>query len=302
MKEVCVPPTRLVHALEPVDEDPLDELQDLLIPVPEDELPQGVLDLVVALVRQQRPPMETARVPAWQAMSVGQETQALDRDETQPIARETRAVEPYGRRLPARETIAVPQAGPLFSEPTQRPSPQRLPPVVAVIDKATVPRDGVSIEPLPMAPVIVPRARSAPRIDEQLPQAPLSFQGARHGSPVAPVALPAPALPPALPPTLPPALEVMVEALPDTGRGLLQIPFSRGAASGQITISRLPEEPTRNLTLSPSNALVLEQLKAPFELAREPAWRLADSGGEQPRQGSHQAPDEEQDEQGERPA
>lgn len=298
MKEVCVPPTRLVHALEPVDEDPLDELQDLLIPVAEDELPQGVLDLVVALVRQQRPPMETARVPAWQAMSVGQETQALDRDEAQPIARETRAVEPDGRRLPARETMAVPQAGPMFSEPTQRPLPQRLQPVVAVIDKATVPRDGVSIEPQPMAPVIVPRARSAPRIDEQLPQTPLSFQGARHGSPVAPSALPAPALPPAPPP----ALEAMVEALPDTGRGLLQIPFSRGVASGQITISRLPEEPTRNLTLSPSNALVLEQLKAPFELAREPAWRLADSGGEQPRQGSHQAPDEEQDEQGERPA
>ncbi|WP_447800521.1 SpaN/EivJ family type III secretion system needle length determinant [Pseudomonas kilonensis] len=298
MKEVCVPPTRLVHALEPVDEDPLDELQDLLIPVPEDELPQGVLDLVVALVRQQRPLMETARVPAWQAMSVVQETQALDRDEAQPIVRETRAVEPDGRRLPARETMAVPQAGPLFGEPTQRPLPQRLQPVVAVIDKATVPRDGVSIEPQPMAPVIVPRARSTPRIDEQLPQAPLSFQGARHGSPVAPAALPAPALPPAPPP----ALEAMVEALPDTGRGLLQIPFSRGAASGQITISRLPEEPTRNLMLSPSNALVLEQLKAPFELAREPAWRLADSGGEQPRQGSHQAPDEEQDEQGERPA
>lgn len=71
MKEVCVPPTRLVHALEPVDEGPLDELQDLLVPVPEDELPQGVLDLVVALVRQQRPPMETARVLAWHAMSVG---------------------------------------------------------------------------------------------------------------------------------------------------------------------------------------------------------------------------------------
>ena len=299
MKEVCVPPTRLVHALEPVDEGPLDELQDLLVPVPEDELPQGVLDLVVALVRQQRPPMETARVLAWQAMSVGEETQALDRDEAQPIARETRAVEADGRRLAARETMAFPQAGPLFSEPTQRPllqrpSPQRLEPVVAVIDKATAPRDGVSIEPLPLDPVIVPHARSAPRIDEQLSSAPLSFQGTRHGAPIAPAALPAPALPP--------APEVMVEVLPDTGRGLLQIPFSRGAASGQITISRLPEEPTRNLTLSPSNALVFEQLKAPFELAREPAWRLTDSGGEQPRQGSQQAPDEEQDEQGERPA
>ncbi|AEV61808.1 SpaN/EivJ family type III secretion system needle length determinant [Pseudomonas ogarae] len=294
MKEVCVPPTRPIHALEPVDEGPLDELQDLLVPVPEDELPQGVLDLVVALVRQQRPPMETARVLAWQTMSVGEETQALDRDEAQPIARETRAVEADGRRLPARKTIAVPQAGPLFSEPTQRPSPQRLEPVVAVIDKATVPRDGVSIEPLPLDPVIVPHARSAPRIDEQLSSAPLSFQGTRHGAPIAPAALPTPALSP--------ALECMVESLPDTGRGLLQIPFSRGAASGQITISRLPEEPTRNLTLSPSNALVFEQLKAPFELAREPAWRLTDSGGEQSRQGSHQAPDDEQDEQGERPA
>ncbi|WP_204127920.1 SpaN/EivJ family type III secretion system needle length determinant [Pseudomonas ogarae] len=294
MKEVCVPPTRPIHALEPVDEGPLDELQDLLVPVPEDELPQGVLDLVVALVRQQRPPMETARVLAWQTMSVGEETQALDRDEAQPIARETRAVEADGRRLPARKTIAVPQAGPLFSEPTQRPSPQRLEPVVAVIDKATVPRDGVSIEPLPLDPVIVPHARSAPRIDEQLSSAPLSFQGTRHGAPIAPAALPAPALSP--------ALECMVESLPDTGRGLLQIPFSRGAASGQITISRLPEEPTRNLTLSPSNALVFEQLKAPFELAREPTWRLTDSGGEQSRQGSQQAPDEEQDEQGERPA
>ncbi|OPG75257.1 type III secretion effector protein, partial [Pseudomonas ogarae] len=210
------------------------------------------------------------------------------------VARETRAVEADGRRLAARETMAFPQAGPLFSEPTQRPLPQRLQPVVAVIDKATVPRDGVSIEPLPLDPVIVPHSRSAPRIDEQLSQTPLSFQGTRHGAPIAPAALPAPALPP--------ALAVMVEVLPDTGRGLLQIPFSRGAASGQITISRLPEEPTRNLTLSPSNALVFEQLKAPFELAREPAWRLTDSGGEQPRQGSQQAPDEEQDEQGERPA
>ncbi|CAH0214604.1 SpaN/EivJ family type III secretion system needle length determinant [Pseudomonas brassicacearum] len=292
MKEVGVPPTRPVHALEPVDEEVLDELQEHLVPVQEDELPQGVLDLVVALVRQQRRPVETARVLAGQAMSVGEETRVLDRDEARPIVRETAVVEPDGRRLTGREARDVPQTGRLFSEPTQRPLPQHLESVAAAIDKTTAPRGGVSIEPLPLDPVIVHRARSAPRIDEQLPQAPLSVQGPRHGPSVAPAAMPSPALPP--------ALEVMIEALPEAGRGLLQVPFSRGAASGQITISRLPEEPT--LTLSPSNAQVFEQLKAPFELAREPAWRLNDSGGEQSRQGSRQAPDEEQDEQGERPA
>lgn len=91
----------------------------------------------------------------------------------------------------------------------------------------------------------------------------------------------------------------MVETLPGLDRGFLQVPFNRAGANGQVTISRGSEEPTRPLTLSPSNALVFEQLKEPFALAREPAWRLTDSGGEQPRQGSQQGPDEDPDEQAE---
>jgi hypothetical protein len=64
-----------------------------------------------------------------------------------------------------------------------------------------------------------------------------------------------------------------------------------------VTISRVADEPTRNLQLSPSNALVFEQLKVSLEHVREPAWRLTDSDGEQQqRQGSRQPPDDEQTE------
>ncbi|MBD9461705.1 type III secretion effector protein [Pseudomonas sp. Pdm06] len=288
MNEVFAVPTGSVQALEPVDEGPLDELLDQLVPVQEDELPQGVLDLVTALILPRRPLMEAARTLAWQAMKVGQETLAVERDEARPVVRGTEGVEPAGKRWVARQTLAFPQAGAPFGL-TQYALPQRLEPVASGVDKAAV---SASVESLAVEPF------TAPRLDEQpLPQAPMSAQGPRQTPAVAPAALPSAALPPA-----PPMLEVMVEALPDTGRSVLQVPFNRGAASGQITITRVPEESTRSLTLSPSNTLVFEQLKAPFELAREPAWRLADSGGEQSRQGSHQAPDEEQDEQVERPA
>ncbi|WP_207281420.1 type III secretion effector protein [Pseudomonas sp. FW300-N2F2] len=289
MNEVFAVSTGSVQALEPVDEGPLDELLEQLVPVQEDELPQGALELMAALIQPRRPLMEAARTLAWQAMKVGQETLAVERDEARPVVRGTEGAEPAGRRWVTREPQAFPQAGAPFGKLTQYALPQRLEPVAPGVDKAAV---SASVESLAVEPF------TAPRLDEQpLPQAPMSAQGPRQTPAVAPAALPSAALPPA-----PPMLEVMVEALPDTGRGVLQVPFNRGAASGQITITRVPEESTRSLTLSPSNTLVFEQLKAPFELAREPAWRLADSGGEQSRQGSHQAPDEEQDEQVERPA
>ncbi|WP_103308491.1 MULTISPECIES: type III secretion effector protein [unclassified Pseudomonas] len=289
MNEVFAVPTGPVQALEPVDEGPLDELLDQLVPVQEDELPQGVLDLVTALILPRRPLMEAALTLTRQAMKVAQEALAVERDEARPFGRDTEGVEPAGKRWVVRQTLAFPQAGPPFGKLTQYALPQRLEPVVSGVDKAAV---SASVESLAVEPF------TAPRLDEQpLPQAPMSAQGPRQTPAVAPATLPSAALPPA-----PPMLEVMVEALPDTGRGVLQVPFNRGAASGQITITRVPEESPRSLTLNPSNTLVFEQLKAPFELAREPAWRLADSGGEQSRQGSHQAPDEEQDEQVERPA
>ncbi|SCY39522.1 type III secretion effector protein [Pseudomonas sp. NFACC37-1] len=289
MNEVFAAPTGPVQALEPVDEGPLDELLDQLVPVQEDQLPQGVLDLMTALILPRRPLMEAARTLAWQTMKVGQEALAVERDEARPFGRDTEGAEPAGKRWVARETLAFSPTGAPFGKLTPYALPQRLELVASGVDKAAV---SASIEPLVVEPF------TAPRLDEQpLPQVPMSAQGPRQTPAVAPPPLPSPALPPA-----PPMLEVMVEALPDTGRGVLQVPFNKGAASGQITITRVPEEPTRNLTLNPSNTLVFEQLKAPFELAREPAWRLADSGGEQSRQGSHQAPDEEQDEQAGGPA
>jgi hypothetical protein len=110
-----------------------------------------------------------------------------------------------------------------------------------------------------------------------------------HPAPVTPaLALP---LPPAPVPRS--AIEPRIETPPGPGPGLLQVPFNKGAASGQVTISREPDEPARPLLLSPSNPLVFEQLKAPFEQLREPGWRLADQRGEQQRQGSRQSPDEE---------
>lgn len=292
MKEISVAPVQPVQTLDPVNEGPLDERLDPLIPVQEDELPQGVLDLMASLIRHQRPMMETARAMAWHSMSVVQGAVDVEHDEARSIGPATTDVEPDRARPTARNAMPFPQADRLFDKALQQPLPQRLEPVASTGDQRTVPTYPVSIEPMPLDSLTVPGARSLPRFDEPLPPAPLNLHGTRHVPSAAPAAIPSPAMPAPLP-----APEVMVESLSGADRGLLQVPFNRGVASGQVTISRVPEESTRQLMLSPSNALVFEQLKAPFELAREPAWRLADSGGERQRQGSHQAPDEDQDEQ-----
>lgn len=75
--------------------------------------------------------------------------------------------------------------------------------------------------------------------------------------------------------------------------GLLQVPFNKGVVSGQVTVTRESDEPARTLLLSPSNGQVFDQLKAPFEHLRDPGWRLVDQRGEQPRQDSRQARDDE---------
>ena len=80
MNEVFAGVTRPVQALEPVDECPLDELQEPFVPVPDDELPQGVLDLVASLIVLPRPMMEAARTLAWQALEVGPETRTAEPD------------------------------------------------------------------------------------------------------------------------------------------------------------------------------------------------------------------------------
>lgn len=300
MNQVLAVSIRPIQALEPVDEGSLDQLLDPLVPVQEDELPQGVLDLMASLILPpQRPMIEAVRALARQVLSVGQQVLAVGGDEARSVVQGTLAVEPDGKPLIARETVAYPPLHPLLEKLAQHPLPQhplpqRPQPLASVVDKATTP---VPIAPSTVEPITAPRARPASRLDEQQsPQIPQGFQDVRPTPTVALAAIPSPVLPPA-----PPMLEVMVEALPDTDRSVLQVPFNKGAANGQVTITRLPDEPARNFTLNPSNAQVLEQLKAPFELAREPAWRLADSGDEQPRQGSQQTPDEDPDEQAERP-
>jgi hypothetical protein len=204
-------------------------------------------------------------------------------------------------------------------------------PVVASVDRVGTPVQGAiaqaELKPLPSslpAGPSIERASSIPEsYTERVAHTPTPTPTPTSTSTSTPVAaepslLQALQLPPAtvyhtisgLQPSVPaapllrpqPAPDVVLETLPNADRGLLQVPFSKGAANGQVTISRVPDEPTRSLQLSPSNALVFEQLKVPFEQIREPVWRLTDSGGEQQRQGSQQSPDEEQPEQSELPA
>lgn len=335
MKDVSAISLLPVQALDPVTEGSLEELQDTLVPVQEEDLPQGVLELMASLVLHHRPAMETSRAVALQSAAVSHGVVDVERDGARPLT-------PM--------VMSYPHVGPLFSKPKHSPLPQPTASAAPSIDRVVAPthsnpppsirvepvsisRSSSTIEPLPVertvifgapvAPAIdaalpvdaisggplatpidtplsvdaISSGPSAPPIDTPLPEALISHQATRHSPPAARPAIPSPATPQPLP-----ALDVQIETLPGTDRSLLQVPFNRGAASGQVTISRVPDEPTRSLQLSPSNALVFEQLKMPFELVREPAWRLTDSGGEQQRQGSRQAPDDEQAEHSGHPA
>jgi hypothetical protein len=224
---------------------------------------------------------------------------------------------------------AVPVAltNPQTNRPIQHLPPQLMLPVVASVDRVGTPVQGAiaqaELKPLPSSLPAGPSIERASSIPESYTERVAHTSTSTSTSTSTPVAaepsLPqALQLPPAtvyhtisgLQPPVPaapllrpqPAPDVVLETLPNADRGLLQVPFSKGAANGQVTISRVPDEPTRSLQLSPSNALVFEQLKVPFEQIREPVWRLTDSGGEQQRQGSQQSPDEEQPEQSELPA
>jgi hypothetical protein len=275
--------------LDPVTEEPMDELHDRLVPVREDELPQGVLELMAPLILRHRPLMDTGRAITLQAMVTLPEKLAAELDEVRPLT-----------------PVSHPQAQPLSSKPEQ---PRVSPPVAdvaSVVDRVVAPtptnlptrivvepgpteRPSNIVEPLPVERAASPGAPSIFEFEGQRPEALSSLPTARHVPPIASPAASVPGMPPA-----PPALDPIIETLPVADRGLLQVPFNKGTASGQVTISRVADEPTRNLQLSPSNALVFEQLKMSLEHVREPAWRLTDSDGEQQRQGSRQPPDDEQ--------
>ncbi|MBZ9781935.1 invasion protein [Pseudomonas sp. REP124] len=244
MKDLAVITLLPVLPVDLVGEGPMDELQDRLIPVQEDELPQGVLELMAALVL--RPVVAVVEHD-----SAGQPTQ---------------------------------------NRPADLRLPQAVVPVASVIDK-------VVAQPLLIEPVSSPV--------EVLPDVPtVRFEGQRsealyeRPAPTnAPFAAPVKAPPssPQIPHTV---IETIIEAIPETrpdsARNLLQVPFNKGLVSGQVTISRVSDEPVRNLQLSPSNTQVFEHLKVSLEQVREPTWRLTDNRDEQQRQGSRQAPDDEQ--------
>jgi len=277
--------------LEPATEDSADELRDALVPAQEDELPQGVLDLLATLIVRQR---FEALVPV--GVQVSGRCGLVERHREQvesshrPSHRETHSnLEAQARSL--RETHSNVGAGLLAKVAAQAPiNPQ-------ASSRGPTEAPSTTLEPLPVERA----ANASPPItfaaETPLPEALMNLHAVRHAPAAAPVSIPLPPMP------IPkPALDVMIETLPGSSRGLLQVPFNKGTASGQVTITRVPDEPIQNLQLSPSNSLVFEQLKAPFELARDPGWRLTDTGGEQQHQGSQQQPDEEQTEQQELPA
>lgn len=291
MSNVSVISPLPVQPLDPVTEQPMDESHDRLVPVREDDLPQGVLELMAPLILRHRPLMDTGRAITLQAMVTLPEKPATELDEVRPLT-----------------PVSHPQAQPLLSKPVQ----PRLLPAVAdvtpVVDRVVAPtstnlptrivvepgpteRPSNIVEPLPVERAASPGAPSTFEFEGQRPEALSSLPTARHAPTIASPAASAPGMPPA-----PPALDPIIETLPVADRGLLQVPFNKGTASGQVTISRVVDEPTRNLQISPSNTLVFEQLKVSLEHVREPAWRLTDSDGEQQRQGSRQAPDDEQSE------
>ena len=318
MSNVSVISPLPVQPLDPVTEQPMDESHDRLVPVREDELPQGVLELMAPLILRHRPLMDTGRAITLQAMVTLPEKPAAELDEVRPL---TPVSHPQAQPLLSKpEQLQVsppashPQAQPLLSKPV----PPRLLPAVAdvapVVDRGGAPtstptltpanlptrivvepgsteRPSNIVEPLPVDRAASPGAPSIFEFEGQRPEALSSLPTARHVPPIASPAASVPGMPPA-----PPVLDPIIETLPVADRGLLQVPFNKGAASGQVTISRVVDEPIRNLQISPSNALVFEQLKVSLEHVREPAWRLTDSDGEQQRQGSRQPPDDEQTE------
>ncbi|WP_095051951.1 invasion protein [Pseudomonas sp. Irchel s3b2] len=302
MNDVSVILPLPVQVPDPVTDGALDELQDVFVPVQEEDLPQGVLDLLAALILRHRSATQTGRAAFGQSMTIiaGHGAADVVRDNALspvPVAmtypQPDRPIQHRPPQLmtsigPTVDRMEMPVQGP-SGKTDLDPPPSRLP-VGAPIERSSSTAEPMSIERAAHTPILLP---AEPQLPEALLQPPVMRQSAS----VVPPSIP---LSPILRPM--PAPDMMLETLPGSDRGLLQVPFNKGTVSGQVTISRMPDDSTRNLQLSPSNALVFEQLKVPFEQVREPAWRLTDSGGEQQRQGSQQSPDDEQAEQSELPA
>lgn len=326
MIDVSVIPRQSVQPVEPDLDTPMDEFKEGLVPVEEDQLPQGVLDLLAVLMPRHRP-----------MATVGSK-------EPPPLVVPAKGEGADGQlpRLHAQPVALNQQPAPLFSAMLQRPAPSRVELVAPAVMRAprvefvapavmrparvevplpvidhpsrlpelsSTERPPISVEPLSIDRLPLPVDpssidRPSPSIEQAIPVSDLELRAGQSNVQVArnapPVALPVAAqimVPPSTP--LP---EVTREDVAGSSRDFLQVPFNKGSVSGQVTIARMPGESAQNLVLSPSSAQIFEQLEAPFERAQEPGWRLADSGDEQQHQGSRQSPDDDESEQQEHPA
>ncbi|MNH01266.1 hypothetical protein D3C76_894150 [compost metagenome] len=184
-------------------------------------------------------------------------------------------------QTPTRSGVAMPVTG----------EQQRSPPVAGPVP---------SIEsPLPA----IPAPAQAPVLEAETERA--AVPGAVLASPVVVVeplrAVPgaaqsAPQGKPSLP-TLPPAapmLPITPASTSAPGEGL-RVPFNNGRVSGSLLVTG--SESTQGMLLTPSNSLVLEQLREPLARLDQPAWRLAERAGEHPQERGQPNQDELDDEQ-----
>ena len=298
MNDVSVVPRLPVRPIESGAEGAegdVQELEDKLVPVEEEQLPQGVVDLLTTLIWRQRPMADVGRVELRQA-------QGLDRSVWEPRVQTPRIpshVLDQALQVP-RLQLAVSQiGGSMISSP---------PPEVAAAVPPKIERMATLIESVSLdqtTPLIEQAAADLPIPIETRPKtAPLANGLSNTPSVALPVMAPLPTLTPTpLPtpisaPVSPPVPVIAFTQLEVTppGRDFLQVPFNKGTTHGQVTISRLPGESMQNLVLSPSNPQVLEHLREPFDQVRDTHWRLRENPDEQQRQGSRQSPKDDQEE------
>lgn len=307
MIDVSVIPRLPVQPVEPDLDVPMDELEESLVPVEEDQLPQGVLDLLAMLMLRHRPMAAAgSREPLLLTVPAkGEGTDShLPRLHAQTVAVDQRPAPLFSALLqrpaaPRVEVVApamMRSASAEMQSPVVNQAPRLRLPELSSTERPSVLVEPLSIDrlPLPMEPSSIDRP--SPSIELAIPVSDLELRpGQSNVRNAPPVALPVAAqitVPPSTP--LP---EVTREDVAGSSREFLQVPFNKGTVSGQVTIARMPGESTQNMVLSPSSAQIFEQLEAPFEQAQEPHWRLSDSGDEQQHQGSRQSPDDDEPEQ-----
>jgi hypothetical protein len=285
-----------LQPMEPAVDGPPIEFADELLPCEQDPLPQGVLELLAILAPRRRPVMAGGRAVLTAAMIARGEVTA----EGSPVV-----------ALAATLERTVSRTGPTLPDPART----RVPPVSAGL----VGQEQRVQQPLPVfeRPLPMTEARAGEQPVPQVPEtssalaATTSIQGCLNGDMPTSIfgdaqltlARSVPLTGSTTPPTAPPVplLEQAVEEdLPMTTRDVLQVPFNKGAVSGQVTVTRTAGESVQHLVLGSDNAQVLEQLRGPFAQEAEPFWQLADSGEEQQqRHDSQPSPEDEQADTGE---